>query len=88
MAASTSTKPSLPADVTRLGRGKAQKFILSTLHAIEGGRQALHLSDLAHSYSGHFAGLMSAGQALAKRGLISIAPSDLGDVYTLVPHTH
>ena len=89
MANPTNTPAKFPSDITKLGRGKAQKYILATLHRIEGGRQTLSLSDLARGYRGHFAGIMSAGQALAKRGIISIGQDDHhGQVYTLAMHSH
>lgn len=78
-----------PKDITKLGRGKAQKFILSTLHAIQGGEQAQALTDLARGYRGHFAGLMSGALALAKKGIITITHDNHhGEIYTLAPHRH
>jgi hypothetical protein len=84
------TARTVPADIAALARGKAQRHILTTLHGVCGPRQALAATDLTRGWRGHFGSLMSAGRALATRGLITITEPEpgFGEVYTLAPHTH
>ncbi len=77
-----------PANIATLGRGKAQKYMLTQLHGIVGGDQSAELTDLARGFRGHLASIMKAGDALAKRGLVSITIGADGYVYTLARHSH
>lgn len=67
MNAATNTK-----DIEALGRGKAQKAVLVRLHAlpIAGAVQLTELARASEFRGVHFAQIMSAVDALVKRGIV------------------
>ena len=78
----------VPADITTIGRGKAQRHILSVVHGAANGAE-VPLVRFKSRYRGHFAGLMSAADALVKRGILTMRQDDFdGAVYRLRAHTH
>jgi hypothetical protein len=84
-------RPSLPADVTRLGRGRGQRAALAALHVLGPAAWRSLSEDIARhplARGVHFSALMSACDALVKRGLVLHQVGDRGDMYQLIAHTH
>lgn len=88
----TSQAKTFPRNITSLGRGRGQKAVLDYLHRTSTGTNAVVVTDMAayRSFRGmHFGAILSAIDALAKRGIVRKSHDGLGTpTIALVPHTH
>ena len=81
-----------PSDITKLGRGKCQRAILDYLHRTERGTSSVVITDMAAHQAFrrmHFGSVISAVDALVKRGIVREGNDDIGrPTIRLVQHTH
>lgn len=92
MPTASTAAQTFPSDITKLGRGRAQRAILDYLHRTRTGTGAVAVTDMAAHPAFrrmHLCAVLSAVDALAKRGIIRKSSDDIGTPsIALNPHTH